>query len=45
MIAAVATIAGLATVFGIVQQHKGVIRLESRVGEGTTFEIFLPAMI
>jgi two-component system NtrC family sensor kinase len=32
---------GLATVFGIVQQHGGTIDLESRVGEGTTVEVLL----
>ena len=34
---------GLATVFGIVKQHQGWIRLDNRPGEGVTFEIFLPA--
>jgi CheY-like chemotaxis protein len=34
---------GLATVFGIVKQHQGWIDLESKVGEGTVFRIFLPA--
>jgi PAS domain S-box-containing protein len=33
---------GLATVFGIVQQHHGWIRVSSRPGAGTTFSIFLP---
>jgi two-component system, cell cycle sensor histidine kinase and response regulator CckA len=34
---------GLATVFGIVQQHGGLINVDSVVGQGTTFEILLPA--
>ena len=34
---------GLATVFGIVQQHQGWIELESAVGDGTCFRILLPA--
>ena len=33
---------GLATVFGIVQQHRGWINICSKVGQGTTFRIFLP---
>jgi two-component system, cell cycle sensor histidine kinase and response regulator CckA len=33
---------GLATVYGIVNQHQGWLELTSRVGEGTTFEVFLP---
>lgn len=35
---------GLATVFGIVQQHHGLILVESQVGRGSTFEILLPAI-
>jgi CheY-like chemotaxis protein len=35
---------GLATVFGIVQQHGGTIALDSRLGEGTTVEIVLPRL-
>jgi CheY-like chemotaxis protein len=35
---------GLATVFGIVQQHKGWIDVESVVGEGTTFRMYFPSI-
>ncbi len=34
---------GLSTVYSIVKQHKGFILLESSVGDGTTFQIYLPA--
>lgn len=34
---------GLATVYTIVSAHHGGIRVESRLGTGTTFGIFLPA--
>ncbi len=34
---------GLATVYGIVQQHVGWVEVASQVGEGTTFRVFLPA--
>ncbi len=33
---------GLATVYGIVQQNRGVIVASSRKGAGTTFDIYLP---
>jgi len=34
---------GLATVYGIVRQHGGWVDVQSEVGVGTTFNIFIPA--
>jgi two-component system, cell cycle sensor histidine kinase and response regulator CckA len=33
---------GLATTYGIVQQHDGWVEVDSELGRGTTFSIFLP---
>jgi len=35
---------GLATVHGIITQHKGWVEVESEVGKGTTFRVFLSAL-
>ena len=34
---------GLSTSFTIIKRHEGTIRVKSKVGVGTTFEIYLPA--
>jgi nitrogen-specific signal transduction histidine kinase/ActR/RegA family two-component response regulator len=34
---------GLATVYGIVNQHRGWVEVHSEIGRGSTFEVFLPA--
>jgi signal transduction histidine kinase len=35
---------GLSVVYGIIQQYKGWIEVDSRSGQGSTFDIYLPAM-
>ena len=35
---------GLATVYGIVEQHQGWIEVESHLGQGTAFHIHLPCL-
>jgi len=36
---------GLSTIAGIVRSHGGTIRVESALGSGTTFQIYLPAAL
>ncbi len=36
---------GLSVVYSIVEYHKGAIRIESEIGKGTTFHIYLPMYI
>jgi len=35
---------GLATVYGIVHQHRGWVRVDSEAGHGTVFRIYLPSV-
>jgi CheY-like chemotaxis protein len=35
---------GLSAVLGIVRAHRGALRVESRPGEGSTFQVVFPAM-
>jgi nitrogen-specific signal transduction histidine kinase len=34
---------GLASVYGIIKNHRGIVNVFSKQGEGITFNIYLPA--
>ncbi len=34
---------GLSMIFGLMRQHRGLVRLKSRLGEGTVFQLCFPA--
>ncbi len=36
---------GLTVAYGIIQEHGGSVEVESRVGQGTTFHIYLPQVV
>ena len=36
---------GLATVYGVIKNHDGHINCDSKPGQGTTFEIYFPALL
>jgi PAS domain S-box-containing protein len=35
---------GLSTVYGVITQSGGVVEVQSQVGQGTTFDVYLPAI-
>src|SRR6202034_1498635 len=35
---------GLSTTYGIVQQHEGLLHVESEPGRGATFRVYLPLL-
>jgi len=36
---------GLSVVYGIIKEHGGDIRVESEIGKGTTFDVYLPVIV
>jgi len=36
---------GLATVFSIIRRHRGIVKVDSRQGEGSVFSFYLPAAV